>query len=131
MPDENGQAQAQELVEQLLADVDDGQDGGLTARQEKALAALLESPSIRSAARLAGCNERTLRRYLEDRDFELAYRNARRQITTTAIGLLQKVARDAVVSLQKNLNCGKPAAEIAAAKVILEWTFKGTDLDAW
>ena len=51
----------------------------LTAKQTRALAALLTSPSITQAARAAACGEASLRRWLKEPAFAAAYREAQQQ----------------------------------------------------
>src|SRR5262249_52012194 len=53
----------------------------LSRKQEQAIAALLEKPSLAEAAAAVSLNEKTLRRWLrEDRGFQDAYRAARQEL---------------------------------------------------
>lgn len=73
----------------------------LTARQERAVVALLEQPTLRAAAGAAGVSERTLRRWLaDDVGFQAAYRAARTQVLQQATGRLQTAATEAVDTLR-------------------------------
>jgi response regulator of citrate/malate metabolism len=45
-----------------------------TANKEKSLAALLESATITEAAKKCGLSEKTLRRYLDDAEFQKEFR---------------------------------------------------------
>ena len=45
----------------------------LTRKQEQAVAALLEQPTVLRAATVAGVSERTLRLWLKDPGFKAAY----------------------------------------------------------
>ncbi len=95
----------------------------MTNRQKKALAALLNAPTMRAAALLAGVNYSTLRRWItEDAEFSDAYRaelsalieNAAfqaRQGMSEAISVLREIMNDEE-ALQSN--------RLAAAKVIIE-----------
>jgi hypothetical protein len=95
--------------------------------KEKALTALLECSSITEAALISELSEKTLRRYLEDKDFSDEYQNARRQIVENAISGLQQAANEAVETLRRNLNCNNPQAEIRAAQLILDNVFGNSE----
>jgi hypothetical protein len=51
----------------------------LTRKQEDAIAALLDAPTVAAAAGKAGIGERTLRRWLRIAEFQSAYRRERRR----------------------------------------------------
>ncbi len=97
-------------------------------REEAAIAALLAEPTIDAAARQAGIAESTLRGWLRDPDFQRRYRDARRQVVEQAITAIQRATGEAVEALRRNLTCGVPAAEIAAAKAIMDQAVKGVEL---
>src|SRR5918996_3177414 len=79
----------------------------LSARQEKALRALLSSATVEVAAAQAGCSERSIRGWLSSHEpFKSAYRQARRAIMDQAILVLQKAYSDAVAELVQELNSG-------------------------
>ena len=90
------------------------------ANREKALSALLESASITEAAKKCGLNEKTLRRYLEDAEFQKEFRAARRVVFEQNIFKLQSLHDEAVETLQKNLHCENPSVEVRAAQIIIE-----------
>lgn len=100
----------------------------LSRMQEQAIAALLTEDTVQKAAEKAEVSYATLRNWLQDTDFLAEYRAARRQIVETAIARIQKVCWKAVAALERNLNCGKPAAEVAAAKQILAAALRGIEL---
>jgi hypothetical protein len=97
-------------------------------REDAALSALLAEPTIAAAAQAAGISERTLVRWLAQPDFKARYRAARRQLVEAAIGRLQQAATQAVDALTRNLTCGVPSSEIAAAKAILDNAIKAIEL---
>src|SRR5204863_5150060 len=74
---------------------------GLTARQAKAVEALLQEPTVTRAAVVAGANERTLRRWLQLPAFRASLQRGRRESFGQAIGLTQKYAPVAVATLVK------------------------------
>ena len=72
----------------------------LNPTQHRALAALLEAPSIAAAARQTGVNERTIRRWLhDDPDFQAELSRMRRQYLGHAATRLQSSASVAVQTL--------------------------------
>jgi hypothetical protein len=73
----------------------------LTPKQEEAIAALLNCPSIKKAADQVGMSERQLYRWLDEPGFSKAYRAARRQAFSHAISLTQQYAPAAVATLTK------------------------------
>src|SRR5262245_48277762 len=95
---------------------------------DQAIIALLAHPTIPGAAKAAGVSDSTLWRWLQDRDFQSEYRQARRQMVEKAIGELQNACSEAVTTLRRNLLCGQPAVEVAAARVILDQATKGIEL---
>ena len=97
-------------------------------QEEAALAALLSLPTIAEAATLAGISESTLLRWLREPTFQQRYRAARRQVVEHAISGLQQAAGEAVEALRRNLTCGVPASEIAAARAIIDQAVKGVEL---
>jgi hypothetical protein len=97
-------------------------------REDAALSALLAEPTIAAAAQVAGISERTLMRWLAQPDFKARYRAARRQLVEAAIGRLQQTATQAVDALTRNLTCGVPTSEIAAAKAVLDNAVKAIEL---
>jgi len=95
-----------------------------TANREKALTALLESATIIDAALKCGLNEKTIRRYLEDAEFQKEFRAARRVIFEQNIVRLQSLHAGAVAALERNLTCENPSSEIRAAQIIVECSRK-------
>jgi DNA-binding transcriptional MerR regulator len=101
------------------------------ANREKALSALLESVSITDAAQKCGLSDKTLRRYLEDEEFQKEYRVARRLVFEQNIVRLQSLHAGAVDTLERNLNCENPSVEVRAAQIIIEGNrkdFETTDI---
>jgi hypothetical protein len=99
----------------------------LTRKQELAIAALLEEPTILRAATRARVSERTLRTWLRQPGFQAEFRAAKRAVVEGAITRLQQTALEAVLSLSRNLDCHQPSVEVAAAKAVLEYTFRGVE----
>ena len=105
-----------------------GQAGKRERLEDRALAALLSEPTIVQAATRAGVSESTLLRWLQETQFQARYRTARRQVVEQAVSRLQQATTDAVDALSRNMQCGVPASEIAAAKAVLDFAVKGVEL---
>jgi len=103
----------------------------LTAKQDKALGALLTSPSLEHAAKSAGVTTVTLWRYLQDDAFKAAYQAARRIAVNHAVTRLQQACSGAVgvlcnVAGDKTAPAG---ARVTAARTILESAFKAIEIE--
>lgn len=95
--------------------------------QEKALLALLNASSIVEASEQSGLSQETLYRYLKDEDFKAEYRRLQREQFEQSASLIQQKREKAIETLEKNLTCGQPGAEIRAAQIILEQSQKGIE----
>jgi hypothetical protein len=95
---------------------------------EAAIAALLELPTIARAAEKVGVSEGTLHNWLKLPEFKAAWRAARQRVVEESIALLQRMSASAVATLHRNLTCGKPTAEIAAAVATLDRALRGVEL---
>jgi hypothetical protein len=100
----------------------------LSPRQEAALVALLAEPTYSAAAARARVAEATLYRWLKLPAFQAAYRDLRRQAVEGAVAHLQQATAKAVEALCRGLTCGTPAAEIRAARVVIDQAAKWTEL---
>jgi hypothetical protein len=99
----------------------------ISRAQERAIVGLLCEGSIEAAAARAKISPRTLAYWLKTPAFSLAYREARREVVEHAVGVLQKASLSAVLALLRNLNCGRPASEIAAANSLLEKSLQAVE----
>jgi hypothetical protein len=88
--------------------------------REKVVAVLLEAATITEAAAKCDLNERTLRRYLDDAEFQKEFRAARRLAFEQNITRLQSLHGRAVDALERNLNCENPSVEVRAAQIVVE-----------
>jgi AcrR family transcriptional regulator len=96
--------------------------------KEKVLIALVETPSIREAAKTSGIGEATIYRYLQDKEFVSDYREARRQTVESAISRMQNAAGDAVERLKELQYCENPAVAARCAQIIYENSVKGMEI---
>jgi hypothetical protein len=99
----------------------------MTRLKEKAITSLLKFPTLAKAARAAGVNVRTLRRWLNDPAFEKAYRAARMRLVGDTVAALQRSGREAVDTLRRNLKRGPIPARTKAAVAVLAHMFRGTE----
>ncbi len=94
----------------------------LSARQVRALHALLAEPTIVRAASRAGVHERTVRKWLCEPAFKRALDVARRQAFEDALGQLRAAAGRAVEALLDVVQHedARPADRVSAARVLLD-----------
>jgi transposase-like protein len=104
---------------------------GLTAKQQAAIVALLGQPTLKEAAQAAGINETTLWRWLQQPEFQTAYREARREAVRHAIVRLQQHASKAVDTLHDVMVDGgaAPQVRVSAARSILEYSMKAVEIE--
>jgi AcrR family transcriptional regulator len=98
------------------------------ANKEKVLISLIETSSIREAAKKSGVGEATIYRYLQDKEFLAEYRNARRQTVESAIAQMQNAAAEAVDRLKELQYCENPAVAARCAQIIFENSVKGMEM---
>ena len=104
---------------------------GISRKQDSAIGALLSQPTILAAAESVGVGESTLRRWLKDGDFLTAYRAARREAVSQAVGHLQGACNVAVLALtdiSQDVSC-PASARVSAARTVLELALKGVELE--
>lgn len=103
----------------------------LTPSQGKALLSLLQAGDIRRASKQAGIGEATIYRYLKEKEFIAAYRQARRESLEVAIRKLESLTGEAIETLREVMNNTENTASqrAGAAKTILELAFKIQDND--
>jgi hypothetical protein len=104
---------------------------GLSPKQEEAIIALMNEPSIGKAARSIGIGERTLLRWLREPAFSKAYRLSRREAFSQAIAMTQRYAPLAVATLARIMadQNASTTAKVSAANAILRFGREGIELD--
>lgn len=104
---------------------------GLTHKQEAAIIALLNEPTVQRAAKVCGLNDRTIYRWLDEPVFSRAYRKARREAFAQAIAASQRYAPVAVQTLAKIMTDGtlSVSARVSAATALLKFSRESIELD--
>ena len=103
----------------------------LGRKKEAALLALLSQRSVEEAARVARVGPRTLYRWLNEPEFDAAYRDAKRAAFSQSIARLHQMASAAVTTLGKAMvdPSTPPATKVRAADSILDHTAKAIELE--
>jgi hypothetical protein len=104
----------------------------IDARHDRAIVALLGSPTVKGAAKQCRISESTILRWLrDDEDFINAYRGARRAVVQHATTSLQRACAMAVGTLESVASdpVAPAAARVSAAKAILETAIKAIEID--
>ena len=103
----------------------------LSPKQEAAIQALLTNQGVDSAARALGVAPRTLYRWLNEPEFEAAYRKARRAAFGQTIARLQQGSTAAATLLLKMVvDAQAPAStRVRAADIILDKAAKAIELE--
>lgn len=98
----------------------------LTPKQQKALVALLTNSTKEAAAKAAGIESKTLRRYLSDPDFQAEYRQAFASMVEDATRQAQQTLSPALSVLREIMEDGDipAAARVSAAKTALEYALR-------
>lgn len=103
------------------------QKNGISRRQELALLALLENPSVTSASKVSGISRSTIHKYLSDENFNAEYRKRRRELFGQTTAALTKVSSAAVVALYEIIaDKSLPVTgRVSAARAILQYAESG------
>ncbi len=94
----------------------------LTRHQEKAIAALLEHPTITAAAKASGIAETTLRRWLKVPGFASTYAAARRGIVDGVVDRIHKALVGAFAVVAKTLSdpTASHSAKLRASEILFD-----------
>ncbi len=102
-------------------------DQGLTKSQERAIAALLDSPSIESAARRAGVELASLRRWMrDDEGFQSRMSEIRRKAHSDMTKRLREGALEAIDDLIDLVTAKKlvPRGKASLIRTLVEFAFR-------
>jgi len=105
--------------------------GKLARKQEEAILALLTQRNVDDAARVAKVAPRTLYRWMKDREFDAAYREAKRAAFSQSIARMHQMSSAAVSTLGKIMvDPNTPAStRVRAADTILNHTSKAIETE--
>lgn len=101
----------------------------LTAKQHKAISAILACQATEQAAKMAGCSSRTIRTYMKDAEFQ-------RELQRAFSSLTERAARDSQRSLSVAVQtlrgiCEDPEenaqVRVSAARSLLEYGLRLTE----
>ena len=99
-------------------------------KKEKVIACLIAQPTITLAAQEAKISQSTMFRWLNDSDFQAAYRKAKREIVNHALTQVQKSVTKAVETLLDVMGNGVvESAKVSAAKAILELAIRAVEIE--
>jgi hypothetical protein len=100
-------------------------------KQEEAIAALLSQRNVEEAAKATGVSPKTLLRWLQVPEFQIAYRDARRAAFGQSIARLQQASSAAVSTLLKVMvDPNAPASSrVRAADSVLDHTLKAIEVE--
>jgi hypothetical protein len=106
------------------------QTDGLSAKQLRAIEALLREPTTSAAAKEARISETTIFRWLNESAFSAAYRAARGRLLEGTLTALQSASTTAVETLRNTLtDIAAPAqVKVSAARSILEFSLKAREV---
>ena len=98
----------------------------MNPRQQRALAALISSPTKESAAKAAGVGVSTLRRWLaEDSDFREAYQAALAELMQDAAAQSKQGLKQALDTILEIMEIGKnDAVRLSAARAAIDAALK-------
>jgi len=100
-------------------------------RQEQAIVALLENPTLEKAAAALDVSSVTLWRWMQKPEFQEAYRKARREAFAQSVARLQHASQAAVGTLLRVMtDRDAPAASrVRAADVVLQTALRGMEVE--
>jgi hypothetical protein len=85
-----------------------------------AIVALARGATSEQAARDSGVSGRTVRRWMEDPDFQLEVRDTRTEMLSAAVGRLSASAAEAIETLREALADDDGRTRVQAARVLLD-----------
>ena len=104
-------------------------ENSLTLKQLKAIAALLTTSTREEAAKVAGVSPATLYRWLKEPPFREEYRAERFRVMERVLGELLARSTAAITVLGDALEDSDVNARLRAARSILDYVLKGTELE--
>lgn len=108
--------------------MNDGHGERLCRDTERAIAALLTSPTVGEAASKIKLHANTLRDWMRRPDFAAAYAEARQGLLQNTVGRLQHALFQVADALLADLTHKSPAVRHKAAELLLEYGVRATDV---
>lgn len=101
----------------------------MTPKMQKALLALLSEPTKEKAAAAAGITSKTLRKFLDNPEFQAEYRSAFSSMVSDAVRQAQKTLSPALTTLEEIMQDDAQNGQIrvSAARSLLEFSLKATE----
>jgi hypothetical protein len=102
----------------------------LTAKQNAAICALLNQPTIKAAAEASKISEASLYRWLATPAFSIALKDARDRALEAALSALQGASGKAVETLYEIMGdaSAQASTRVSAAKTVLDMMIKAHDI---
>ena len=94
--------------------------GKRTRKQCAAIAALLESPTLETAAELCGVSVATLKRWMQDPEFRRYFDAESRRLVEESAARARAGADLALETLRRNMSEAPPGVQVSAARVWLD-----------
>ena len=109
----------------------EGHGEKFSRKQEQAISALLNEPTIEAAAKCIGIGETTLWRWMQVPGFQEKYRQAKRRVVEHAITQLQNACEEAVACLREVMTDREAPASsrVSAARIVLEQSIRAVELE--
>lgn len=103
----------------------------LSPKKARAVIALLVNRTMAEAAQAVGIAESTLWRWMQDQDFQQAYREAKRQVVQQATAQMQANMSEAIQTLRHVMNDSEASASarVSAAKAMIEIGLKAVEIE--
>lgn len=105
----------------------------LTARQERLVTAMLTARSIKSAAALVGCNEKTARTWLKQEPVKRALAERISEHLAASAAISSGALFEALDTLRAVMSAPEtpPAVKVSAARAILEGSQRAIELHSF
>jgi flagellar motility protein MotE (MotC chaperone) len=99
----------------------------LSPNQQRALVALLATPTIKAAAKEVGLGESTVRSYLQQPAFRAAYNLERSRMLAESVAELQQTVSDATAVFVQSLDHHDRELALRAARSVWEYALRGIE----
>ncbi len=100
-------------------------------KREEAITALMTCSTVEGAAEQVDVDKSTLYRWLDRKDFQREYKQARRKALNQAIARLQEASTEAVDTLREVMNDPevRPATRVQAAQKMLKLAIEAAEIE--